>query len=91
MPNDEQRDPGPRERHDREAEQREQQRYGAEQARQHDAGMCQLEGDPEDAAQEQERDQVGVEQHVEQPQLERQLVALDRRAGERRAAGACAP
>jgi hypothetical protein len=45
-------------------EQREQQRYGAEQARQHDARVCQLEGDAENAAEEQQRDQVGVEQDV---------------------------
>ena len=59
-----------------------QQRDGAEQARQHDARVRELEGDAEDAAEEEQRDQVGVEQDVEEAQLQRQLVALDRRAGE---------
>ena len=77
---DQQSDAGPRERHDGESEQGEEQRYGAEQAREDDARMRQLEGDPEDAAQEQEGDQVGVEQHVEQAQLERELVTFDRGA-----------
>ena len=65
------------------AEQRQQQRYGAQQARKHDARVRQLEGDSENAAQEQQRDQVGVEQDVQEPELQRQLAALQRGPGQR--------
>ena len=57
---------------------------------QHDARMRQLEGDAQDAAEEEQRDQVGIEQDVEHAQLERQLAALDRGAGQLEAPAACA-
>ena len=78
----EQRDPRPRERDDREPEQPEQQAHAADQARQDDAGMQQLEDDPADAEQEEQPDQVGVGQDQQQPRLPADAMGIDARAGD---------
>src|SRR4051812_4453152 len=61
-----QREPGPADRQHREAEEREQQRDRAQRAGQDDARKEDLEADPGDPGEEQQRDQVRVDQRVQQ-------------------------
>ena len=82
---------GPADRQHREAEQREQQRDRAERTGQHHARVEDLEADPRDPGEEEQRDQVRVDQRVQQAREEAR--ARPRRSARRRCAGrsACRP
>ena len=70
-------EPGPRDREHREAEERGQKRDPTESSGQHDAGMEDLEAEPGDAGEEQEAQEVRVDQRVQEAGQEAGLRVVD--------------
>ena len=77
-----QQDPGRAHRQHREAEEAEHEADRAHRAREDQPGVPHLDDEPERAEREQERDDVRVDQRVEDPLPERHLDVVDLRAGE---------
>ena len=71
-------DAGPARRQHREAEQGRDEADAAECAGEHDAGMEDLERDPGDARKEEQRQQVGIDQRVQQAREEAHVLRHDR-------------
>src|SRR5205807_5338799 len=81
-PEDDEREAHPADRQDRKAEQRDGQRDGADRPRQHDAGVQHLEDEPGDPYQEEDRDEVRVDQGVQEGREQARRDGRDLRAGQ---------